>query len=106
MIRRVVMLLMLTVPAMADADTVTPFAAELTPEAVIIGGVMPSAGVSQAFGSADFVLTVPDAGSPTLTYSIEIHGIDFVLQQFDMVFHFLEIGAFGRRDLGSQNELP
>ena len=67
-------LVCLTGPAVAQ--TVTHFDAVLTPDAVILGGEMPSAGISDAFGTAQFTLTQPVSAPATLSYSINLTGVD------------------------------
>ncbi len=75
--KKILSLVMLfSIGAPVVAQTVTQFQAVLTPEAVITGGVMPSAGVSDALGIANFTLSQPLSGPTTLSYSMEITGID------------------------------
>ena len=62
--------------APATAQTITLFEAELTPEAVILAGERPSAGISEAFGTAQFTLTQPVFAPATLSYSIQLTGVD------------------------------
>jgi hypothetical protein len=62
--------------ASTAAQTVTHFEAVLTPDAVITSGEMPSAGISDAFGSGQFTLTQPAAGPVTLAYSLQLTGVD------------------------------
>ena len=68
-------LFVLSFAAFSQAQT-TLFQALLSPEAVITGGMMPSAGTSTASGVANFVLNNLPNSPPTLSYSIQMTGID------------------------------
>ena len=74
MIKNILFAIVVLVGVNAQAQ-MTQFQAILSPDAVITGGTMPSAGTSTASGVADFVLTQTPAGT-TMSYSIQLDGID------------------------------